>query len=183
MQDHTAADTLLYFCKRLWGQPYVAPIYALLLHRWLLLRRDAGGAVQRQKHVGVLVFGERRRGLGCSGPCAAAGGAARLQQLEGQPGTGARLLLQRRAGPACAARRRLAPAPLPRAGARQLFLGDVNSNSCKFGPLFRFFAFEVAMGPNRQHLDELPARARTQLLATVASFLPYYCDPGVRRQG
>jgi hypothetical protein len=57
LQDHTAADTLLFFVKRLWGQPYVAPIYALLLHRWMLLRKEAGGVVQRQKHVGVLVFG------------------------------------------------------------------------------------------------------------------------------
>jgi hypothetical protein len=73
LQDHTAADTLLYFCKRLWGQPYVAPIYALLLHRWLLLRKDAGGAVQRQKHVGVLVFGAQQQ----QQPAGAGAGAAR----------------------------------------------------------------------------------------------------------
>lgn len=52
--------------KRLWGQPYVAPIYALLLHRWMLLRKDAGGLVQRQKHVGVLVFGARPGPCGCT---------------------------------------------------------------------------------------------------------------------
>lgn len=70
----------------------------------------------------------------------------------------------------------LSPAPT---GARQLFLGDVNSSSAKFEPLFRFFAFEVAMGPDRGHLEQLPPTARSQLLATVASFLPYYCDPKV----
>jgi hypothetical protein len=59
-RDSAAADTVLYFCKRLWGQPYVAPILALLLHRWLLSRPEAGGAGQRQKHVNVLVFGCRQ---------------------------------------------------------------------------------------------------------------------------
>ena len=44
-----AADTLLYFCKRLWGQSIVGAIFALLLHRWLLLRPEAGGVEQRQK--------------------------------------------------------------------------------------------------------------------------------------
>jgi hypothetical protein len=32
-QNSVAADTLLYFCKRLWGLPYLAPTFALLLHR------------------------------------------------------------------------------------------------------------------------------------------------------
>jgi hypothetical protein len=33
VQNNVAADTLLYFCKRLWGLPYLAPTFALLLHR------------------------------------------------------------------------------------------------------------------------------------------------------
>ena len=57
VQDNMAADTVLYFCKRLWGQPWIAPIFALLLHRWLLLRPEAGGAEQRQKHMNVLMLG------------------------------------------------------------------------------------------------------------------------------
>lgn len=32
-------------------------IFALLLHRWLLLRPEAGGLEQRQKHVHVLMLG------------------------------------------------------------------------------------------------------------------------------
>ena len=44
-------------CRRLWGQPHVAPIYAMLLFRWLLLNKDAGGAEQRLKHLGVMVSG------------------------------------------------------------------------------------------------------------------------------
>ncbi|WIA11477.1 hypothetical protein OEZ85_011591 [Tetradesmus obliquus] len=63
-QNNVAADTLLYFCKRLWGLPYLAPTFALLLHRWLLLRREAGGIEQRQKHVNVLMYGSRQLFLG-----------------------------------------------------------------------------------------------------------------------
>lgn len=44
-------------CRRLWGQPFTGPIYALLLHQWLLVHRDAGGADQRLKHLNVLVSG------------------------------------------------------------------------------------------------------------------------------
>jgi hypothetical protein len=67
LQEAVAADTLLYFCKRLWGQPYLAPIFALLLHRWLLLRPEAGGVEQRQKHVNVLLLGEAGEGRGEEG--------------------------------------------------------------------------------------------------------------------
>lgn len=63
MQDTNAAEALLHFCKRLWGQSIVGAIFALLLHRWLLLRPEAGGAEQRQKHVHVLMLGEGWRGL------------------------------------------------------------------------------------------------------------------------
>ncbi len=56
-QKWDAAEGLLYVCRRLWGQPYVAPVYALLLHQWLLLNREAGGAAERQKHVNVMVSG------------------------------------------------------------------------------------------------------------------------------
>lgn len=35
----------------------MGPVYALLLHQWLLLNKDAGGSEQRQKHLNVLVVG------------------------------------------------------------------------------------------------------------------------------
>lgn len=57
-RDAQAGETVLYYCKRLWGQPWIAPILALLLHQWLLLRPEAGGTEQRQKHINVLVLGE-----------------------------------------------------------------------------------------------------------------------------
>ena len=57
MQNEIAADDLLHVCRRLWGQPYVAPVYALLLHQWLLSHPTAGGTEQRQKHVNVLISG------------------------------------------------------------------------------------------------------------------------------
>ncbi|CAD7699625.1 unnamed protein product [Ostreobium quekettii] len=56
----SAADQLLAICRRIWGQPFVAAIYTLLLHQWLLESRDAGGAEQRQKHLNVLVSGARQ---------------------------------------------------------------------------------------------------------------------------
>ena len=56
-QKHDLAEALLYVCRRLWGQPHVAPIYAMLLYQWLLLHRDAGGAEQRLKHLKVMVSG------------------------------------------------------------------------------------------------------------------------------
>lgn len=63
-------------CRRLWGQPHVAPIYAMLLHQWLLLHKDAGGAEQRLKHLKVMVSGARpvrhhmpRQGLLGSNSC------------------------------------------------------------------------------------------------------------------
>ena len=57
-QTPTVADAFLAACRGMWGQPFVAAIYTLLLHRWLLERRDAGGLEQRQKHLNVLVAGK-----------------------------------------------------------------------------------------------------------------------------
>lgn len=57
LQKWDTAESLLYVCRRLWGQPYIGPVYSLLLHQWLLLNKDAGGSEQRQKHINVLVSG------------------------------------------------------------------------------------------------------------------------------
>lgn len=38
---------------------------------------------------------------------------------------------------------------------------------------------EIALSDNRQHLDELPARARETLLSVVAAYIPYYNPPQV----
>lgn len=65
------------------------------------------------------------------------------------------------------------PCVIP-AGSRQLFLGDVQSGIKKFGALFHFFSQEVVLSPNRQHLDELPAQARENVLSVVAAYIPYY---------
>ena len=54
------ADALLGVMRRLWGQAYVAPVYALLLHRWLLTHRDAGLRQNRTKHVHVLAIGAQQ---------------------------------------------------------------------------------------------------------------------------
>lgn len=41
-------------------------------------------------------------------------------------------------------------------------------------------AQDIALSDNRQHLDELPARAREALLSVVAAYSPYYNPPHVR---
>ena len=44
-------------CRKLLSQPYIGPIYAMLLYQWLLGNKDAGGAEQRQKHINLLAAG------------------------------------------------------------------------------------------------------------------------------
>lgn len=62
LQSWSSAESLLTVCRGIWGQPFVAAIYTLLLHKWLLKRKVAGGAEQRQKHLNVLVAGEFSNG-------------------------------------------------------------------------------------------------------------------------
>ena len=57
LQKWDNADALLYICRQLWGLSYIAPVYTLLLHQWLLLNKDAGGSAERQKHVSVVIQG------------------------------------------------------------------------------------------------------------------------------
>ena len=56
-----ASERLLALCRQLWGQPFTAPTYALLLYQWLLVHREAGGADQRLKHLNVLFSGKAGR--------------------------------------------------------------------------------------------------------------------------
>ncbi|KAK9822986.1 hypothetical protein WJX81_000828 [Elliptochloris bilobata] len=55
-----AAEGLLYVCRKLLSQPYIAPVLSALLYQWMLTHKDAGGAEQRQKHVNLLVAGVRQ---------------------------------------------------------------------------------------------------------------------------
>ena len=65
LASHPArAEGLLTVAKRLWGQPYVAPLYTLLLHRWLLAAPQRGGrrgaaASSSSSHAAALL-GEAR---------------------------------------------------------------------------------------------------------------------------
>jgi len=100
-------------CKRLWGQPFAAPIFSLLLHRWLL----STPAVSL-KHLNVMV-----------------------------------------------------------SGCRQLFLGDVDTGSTAFEPLFDYLLDWVV----RQYSGDGSVERETtdknhQLLGLCASFLPYYSE-------
>ncbi|PSC73443.1 K(+)-stimulated pyrophosphate-energized sodium pump [Micractinium conductrix] len=112
-----ASEALLALCRQLWGQPFAAPTFALLLHQWLLVHPQAGGADQRLKHLNVL----------CS-------------------------------------------------GARQLFLGDVETGRTAFQPLYTFIAEQVVLSPDQRRLDALPQPGRESIMALAASFLPYYCS-------
>eukprot|EP00873_Tetraselmis_striata_P002314 jgi/Tetstr1/422578/TSEL_013386.t1 len=53
------ADLFVQLSCSLWGQPYVAPVFALLLHKRLLLTEEAETASDQLKHVNVLVQGAR----------------------------------------------------------------------------------------------------------------------------
>lgn len=59
-QKWDAAEALLFICRQLWGQPYIVPVYALLLHRWLLLGNRAAGSQERDKYVNVLIAGAKQ---------------------------------------------------------------------------------------------------------------------------
>lgn len=54
------ADALLGVLRKLWGNAYGPPLYALLLHRWLLSHPLAGLPAHRQKHVHVLAVGAQQ---------------------------------------------------------------------------------------------------------------------------
>lgn len=42
VQTDSASIALLDVCRGLWAQPYTGPIYALLLHQWVLVHPEAG---------------------------------------------------------------------------------------------------------------------------------------------
>lgn len=113
-----ASEALLAVCRQLWGQPFTAPIFALLLHQWLLVHPEAGGADQRLKHLNILV-----------------------------------------------------------SGARQLFIGDVETGVAAFKPLYTFIAEQVVLAQRGRRLEELPAPGRESIAALAAAFLPYYLTP------
>lgn len=101
----STGDELLSVCKKLWGQPFTAPIFALLLHQWLLDHPDAGGADERLKHLNILI-----------------------------------------------------------SGARQLFLGDLETASMAFEPLYTFI---LRMILTHEQVEE-------NLVGLSVSFIPYY---------
>lgn len=107
-QAPDAGEEVLAVCKRLWGQPFTAPIFALLLHQWLLTHADAGGPDERLKHLNIMV-----------------------------------------------------------SGSRQLFLGDVETSSMAFKPLYTYILDDVC-----DHLDVY--YAQETLTGLCAGFLPYY---------
>lgn len=114
-KTHEASEVVLMLCRQLWGQPFTAPIYSLLLHQWLLVHPEAGGLDQRLKHLNILV-----------------------------------------------------------SGARQVFLGDIETSREAFRPLYVFIAEQVVLARPCTRLEAIPAAARESLVSLTAAFYPYY---------
>lgn len=127
-RDWAASEALLALFRQLWGQPFAAPTYALLLHQWLLVHAEAGGGDQRLKHLNVLCSGALR-------PHAARAAAA------AESGAVELLCACSPISLTCAA----ALPPFRQAGARQLFLGDVETGRTAFQPLFSFISEQVCL--------------------------------------
>ena len=84
-QENTAeASALLKLCRPMWGQSYIAPVFSLLLHRWMLLQNEAGGKAERLKHINVLAQGVQYAPTGTSDP-AAMGRRMKTTELICQP--------------------------------------------------------------------------------------------------
>ena len=54
------AERVLGVCRGMWGQSYVAAIFSLILHKWLLTNEEAGGKLQRHTCLNVLLTGCRQ---------------------------------------------------------------------------------------------------------------------------
>ncbi|EFJ42189.1 hypothetical protein VOLCADRAFT_97783 [Volvox carteri f. nagariensis] len=182
-----SARALMHLCQLLWDTPWVAPIYALLLHRFLLLPRDTAMA---------------------SSPTAAAT-AATAAGLTAAPAAVAGSSGSKTSYGMSYSDPRVKHLNVLAHGARQLLLGDVLSGLSRFQPLWAFLAFEVAglaiqpvaaegaggggggspaaadevagfapptaALPPVTTIDAVPVTARPWLLAVAAAFLPYYC--------
>lgn len=171
-QKWDAAEGLLYVCRKLLSQPYVAPVYAMLLYEWLLANKDAGGAEQRQKHVNLLVAGTAcvtyLPDSSCESLSGVMGSVSKCNCCGTWEQEGLFMI------PMMAAKTlRVRP------GARQLFWSDVHSSLVHFQPLYCFMANEVALSSDRRRLDTLPPQPRAKLLSVVAAFLPYYLPSAV----
>ena len=67
LERHDAiAEEVLAMCRSMWAHAFVAPIFALLLHRWILVHPTAGGEDERTKNLLVLTRGARDLFLGDS---------------------------------------------------------------------------------------------------------------------
>ncbi|CAG9461639.1 unnamed protein product [Pedinophyceae sp. YPF-701] len=58
-ENHADAERLLALCQGQWVSVLVPPIYALLLHRWLLTRPDAGGRDDRARNAHIMLLAAR----------------------------------------------------------------------------------------------------------------------------
>ncbi|KAG2493564.1 hypothetical protein HYH03_008378 [Edaphochlamys debaryana] len=168
-----SARAVLHLCQLLWDTPWVAPTYALLLHRFLLLPKG------EQPSPPASAAGAGPEPAAPTTPSAASSPAA------SPAGAGAG------SGPGPLSGQRVRHLHVLAHGTRQLLLGDVAAGLFRFQPLWACLALEVALGqpphapgggggaaaplPAVSGIDALPPAARPWLLAVGAAFLPYYC--------
>eukprot|EP01024_Parvocaulis_polyphysoides_P016199 TRINITY_DN17180_c0_g3_i3.p1 TRINITY_DN17180_c0_g3~~TRINITY_DN17180_c0_g3_i3.p1 ORF type:complete len:379 (+),score=10.56 TRINITY_DN17180_c0_g3_i3:53-1189(+) len=53
------SEALVFTCQKMWGQPYVPPIFCLLLYRWLFLQKNVAKKRDRQTLMNVMLQGCR----------------------------------------------------------------------------------------------------------------------------
>ena len=150
LASHPArAEGLLTVAKRLWGQPYVAPLYTLLLHRWLL-----AGAQPR-------AGGNRKGGGGGGGHHSSAAHAALL-------GEARHLLVLVRGA------QQLFWADVHAGGRRFEPLFGWLANAVVLAPP----AAAASPPAAAARLADLPFNPRVGLINVAAAFAPYYLGPG-----
>lgn len=126
--------------QSVYGQGYAAPLVALLLHRWLLLRRW-GAPRMHATHVQRALLHVRSLGA----PLASAH-AVRVR-THANASTHART--RRAPGRGVPEEQRVRLANVMALGARQLFEGDIQSGAHAFRPMWRALCYEVRtpLGP------------------------------------
>lgn len=188
-QSRDSGEAVSHLCQRLWGQGYAAPIFALLLHRWLLLGRDltpvdgskGNGSHEKAQRSTSAEPGGAESASGTSN--ADAGTAPASPALSGWRGLGymqpSLLSPYSKQQPQAQQQQpqRVKQISVLVLGARQLFLGDVHTGQTRFVALYRCLCDEIIMGPGMSLLSRLPLSLRSDLLSAVAAVLPYYSHP------
>ncbi|GAX79539.1 hypothetical protein CEUSTIGMA_g6980.t1 [Chlamydomonas eustigma] len=174
-------------CQKLWGQAYAAPIFALLLHRWLLLNpdsaavgtlvmsRDSAGYddrpdQQQKEEQGIITSQYKLKALG---------------EAVHRMVPSSMLPVGWRDGPEASWQKHQAMMSnhyvklvgVLVLGVRLLFQGDAQAGHIRFKALYRCLLDEVLLGPGLTQLSEVPQPAKRDLMGAVVAALPFYSQP------